>query len=55
MAAGFKDENIVILGDLDATTQTAIKKQKRLAAYALGEIDRMIGAFGLGGIGCGSF
>ena len=40
------DENIVILGDLDATTQGAINKQKGLAKFALDEIDRMIAAFG---------
>ncbi len=40
------DENIIILGDLDETRQASIDKQKRLGAFALAEIDRMIGRYG---------
>jgi len=38
----FNDENIVILGDLASTNETSIKRQKRLARFALDEIDRII-------------
>ena len=40
------DENILILGDLDSENQDSIAKQKRLAGYALAEIDRIIQAYG---------
>jgi phosphatidylserine/phosphatidylglycerophosphate/cardiolipin synthase-like enzyme len=40
------DENILVLGDLDATDGDSIQKQKQLAGYALKEIDRMIRDFG---------
>ncbi|GAA1654020.1 phospholipase D-like domain-containing protein [Actinoplanes couchii] len=36
------DENIVILGDLEETDPAAEAAQRRLAGFALGEIDRMI-------------
>jgi phosphatidylserine/phosphatidylglycerophosphate/cardiolipin synthase-like enzyme len=40
------DENIIIIGDLEAKKQETIQKQKKLAEYALYEIDRLITAFG---------
>lgn len=40
------DENILIIGDLFSKNQSSIAKQKRLAGYALEEIERIIGAFG---------
>ena len=40
------DENIVILGDLDATDVQEIAKQKELAKYVLDDIDRIIMAYG---------
>lgn len=40
------DENIVIIGDLDSTNQNSINKQKKLAKYAIDEIDRIINDFG---------
>ena len=45
-ATKLNDENIIILGDLDSKNQVPIKKQKRLAAYALAEIDCIITIFG---------
>jgi len=45
-ATQLNDENIIILGDLDATDQDSIQKQKELAGYALAEIDRIIAVFG---------
>lgn len=41
-AAMLNDENIVILGDLEETDPVAEGAQQKLAAYALGEIDRII-------------
>ena len=38
----FNDENIVILGDLNSTNKTSIERQKRIAKFALDEIDRII-------------
>jgi phosphatidylserine/phosphatidylglycerophosphate/cardiolipin synthase-like enzyme len=38
----FNDENIVVLGDLDATGAESIQNQKSLATYALTEINRII-------------
>ncbi len=38
----FNDENIVVLGDLDATGAESIQNQKSIAAYALTEINRII-------------
>jgi len=38
----FNDENIVVLGDLDATGAESIQNQKSLANYALTEINRII-------------
>ena len=38
----FNDENIVILGDLESTSKESIKRQKRIAKFALDEIDRII-------------
>lgn len=40
------DENILILGDLDSTSNSSINSQKKLAKYALDEIDRIIKKFG---------
>ena len=40
------DENIIILGDLDETNPGKLKKQQKLAAYALKEIDRLIDVYG---------
>ena len=40
------DENVVIIGDVGATKQESIQKQKRFAKYALEEIDRLIISFG---------
>jgi phosphatidylserine/phosphatidylglycerophosphate/cardiolipin synthase-like enzyme len=40
------DENIIIIGDLDAADPDSVKKQKTLAGYALKEIDRIIDSFG---------
>ena len=40
------DENIIILGDLESTKDASIAKQKRLASYALEEIERIIQSFG---------
>jgi len=36
------DENIIVLGDLDTTRKSSIRAQRRLARYALDEIDRII-------------
>ncbi|MGX6600716.1 phospholipase D-like domain-containing protein [Micromonosporaceae bacterium Da 78-11] len=41
-AATLDDENIVVLGDLEETDPEAEAAQRRLAAYALAEIDRII-------------
>ena len=41
------DENIIIiLGDLEFTKASTVEKQKRLASYALDEIERIIQSFG---------
>lgn len=40
------DENIMIIGDLESKDQGSIQKQKKLAGYALEEIDRLINSFG---------
>ena len=36
------DENIVVLGDLNSRARRSIRQQKRLAAFAKAEIDRII-------------
>ena len=41
-ATMFNDENIVVLGDLDATGAENLQAQRALAAYALTEINRII-------------
>jgi phosphatidylserine/phosphatidylglycerophosphate/cardiolipin synthase-like enzyme len=41
-AAMLNDENIVVLGDLEETDPVAEGAQQKLAAFALGEIDRII-------------
>ncbi len=41
-ATMFNDENIVVLGDLDATGADSIQNQRTLAAFALAEISRII-------------
>jgi phosphatidylserine/phosphatidylglycerophosphate/cardiolipin synthase-like enzyme len=40
------DENIIIIGNLISTNQDSIQKQKKLAKYALDEIDRIITSYG---------
>jgi len=40
------DENIIILGDFSETNLEAVKNQKKIAQYALREIDRMISVHG---------
>ncbi len=45
-ATRLNDENIIILGDLESTRQRSIRAQRRLARYALAEIDRIIQAHG---------
>ena len=42
----FNDENIIIIGDLESTSKRSIKAQKRIGAYALKEINRIIKKFG---------
>lgn len=41
-ATRLNDENIIVIGDLEATAAASIAAQKRLAGYALAEIDRII-------------
>ena len=41
------DENILIIGDLDTTDRDSIRKQKRLARYALREMNRIIEQYGV--------
>jgi phosphatidylserine/phosphatidylglycerophosphate/cardiolipin synthase-like enzyme len=41
-ATTLNDENIVVLGDLEETDPTAEAAQRKLAAYALSEIERII-------------
>lgn len=45
-ATRLNDENLVVLGDLHETRPAAVAAQRRLAAYALAEIDRLIAAYG---------
>ena len=40
------DESIIILGDLEFTKASTVENQKRLASYALDEIERIIQSFG---------
>lgn len=40
------DENIIVFGDLEATNKAAVAAQKKLGAYALREIDRIIKEYG---------
>lgn len=40
------DENIIILGDLDATDAQEIARQRELAKYVLDDIDRIIEGYG---------
>ena len=42
------DENIIILGDLESNDQASIAAQKKLAAYALKELDRIRTAYAVG-------
>ena len=42
------DENIIILGDLESNNQASIAAQKKLAAYALKELDRIRTAYAEG-------
>ena len=41
-ANALNDENIIILGDLSSTRASSIDRQRRLAKFALDEIDRII-------------
>lgn len=41
-ATTLNDENIMVLGDLEATDPAAEAVQRQLAGYALAEIDRII-------------
>lgn len=41
------DENIIVLGDLDAEDDESIENQKKLAKFALTEIDRIINDYGI--------
>ena len=45
-ATRLNDENIIILGDLEAKKKSSITAQKKLAKYALDEIDRIIRTYG---------
>jgi phosphatidylserine/phosphatidylglycerophosphate/cardiolipin synthase-like enzyme len=45
-ATKLNDENIIVIGDLESTNKNSIKNQKKLAQYALDEIDRIITTFG---------
>ncbi len=40
------DENIIMLGDLKPAPQAALNGQKKLAKYALDEIERIIASYG---------
>lgn len=40
------DENIIILGDLDSTSRSSIRAQRKLAGYAFDEIERIIRVHG---------
>lgn len=42
----FNDENIIIIGDLEETNPESIAIQKRLAGYALDEIERIKSTYG---------
>jgi phosphatidylserine/phosphatidylglycerophosphate/cardiolipin synthase-like enzyme len=42
----FNEENIVVIGDLDSENQVSVQQQKKLAKYALDEIERFIGVYG---------
>ncbi len=45
-ATRLNDENIIILGDLETKKKSSVTAQKRLAKYALDEIDRIIRTYG---------
>ena len=45
-ANNFNDENVIIIGDLESTSPQSIERQKRMADYALEEIERIIEEFG---------
>lgn len=40
------DENIIIVGDLESTSEQSVKAQKQFAKYAFDEINRIIARFG---------
>ena len=40
------DENIIILRNLQDAADSSISKQRRLASYALGEINRIVDTYG---------
>nr|MDJ0970734.1 phospholipase D-like domain-containing protein [Kiloniellales bacterium] len=41
-ATRLNDENIIVIGDLEAGNATSIDRQRRLGGFALAEIDRII-------------
>ena len=45
-ATRLNDENIIVLGDLETKKKSTITAQKKLAKYALDEIDRIIRTYG---------
>lgn len=45
-ATKLNDENVIILGDLETTSNASVNAQKTLAAYALNEIKRIVREFG---------
>jgi phosphatidylserine/phosphatidylglycerophosphate/cardiolipin synthase-like enzyme len=45
-ATSLNDENIIVIGDLESTSQQSKQRQKKLAGFAAKEIDRIIETFG---------
>ncbi len=45
-ATRLNDENIIILGDTETKKKSSITAQKKLAKYALDEIDRIVRVYG---------
>ena len=45
-ATRLNDENIIVVGDLEEEDPVAEQQQRQIAAYALGEIERIISALG---------
>ena len=46
-ATRLNDENIVVIGDPEATSAAVIEKQRKLGGFALAEIDRIIATHGV--------